>query len=238
MLLEARSERPCGRVDHLKTPIKKGGANRFLIWVSVAFLGACALPAALNTEAPPSAASPTPQSQANGAEVPLETAAIQHHVDISGCWRPVGSDPAYADGSSFTIFSIADNTFVMGKTARTSFVVTEDLRFIEGNRDPQKPFFPPGYIHSTGSVSPDGLAISRKLVGDPNAREYRRCENVLEALPGMRQPVTAPEPTADPFATPSPEGTIAPLIPRSSLVTPEPTPSVAPSPQASATPQP
>lgn len=238
MLLEARSERPCGRVDHLKAHLGKMGKNQLLIWGSVGLLGACALPAALNPEVSPAPAPATQQAQTRETDAPLASAAIQHHVDISGCWRPVGSDPNYADGSSFTIFSIANNTFVIGKTARTSFVVTEDLRFIEGNRDPQKPFFPPGYIHSTGSVSADGLAISRKLVGDSNAREYRRCENVLEALPGMRQPVTAPEPTADPFATPSPEGTIAPLIPRSPLVTPEPTPSVAPSPQASATPQP
>lgn len=223
-------------MDHLKIQKRKTWKNHLLIWGSVGLLGACTLPQELSALAPTSPEATT-QALANGSESTLEAVSLQHYVDISGCWRPVGADHLYSDGPSFTIFSIANNTFVMGKTARTSFVVTEDLRFIEGNRDPQKPFFPPGYIHSTGSISADGLAISRKLVGESNTKEYRRCDNVLQSLPGMRQPVTAPEPTADPFATPSPEGTIAPLIPRSPLVTPEPTPSTAPSPQASASPQ-
>lgn len=219
-------------MDHLKHALLWGG-----VWV----LSACALPPELNQlSSPPETGSPAEASAAQaGTEPQADVAAIQHHVDISGCWRPVGSSLVYSDGAAFTIFAIANNTFVMGKTARTSFVVSEDLHFIEGNRDPEKPFFPPGYIHSTGTVSDDGLAISRKVVGQSGAKEYRRCEHVLEALPGMRTPVTAPEPTPDPLATPSPEGTIAPLIPRTPQVTPEPEPaSSSPSPQASASPQP
>lgn len=222
MLLEARSERSRGRVDHLK---------RALLWGGVWLLSACTLPPELTQLSAPSEAPPA----SNSATAQADVASIQHYVDISGCWRPVGATQIHADGASFTIFAIASNTFVMGKAARTSIVVSEDLRFMEGNRDPDKPFFPPGYIHSTGSVSADNLAISRTLVGQSGAKEYRRCENVQEALPGMRTPVTAPEPTADPLATPSPEGTIAPLIPRTPLVTPEPAPSA--SPQASVSPQ-
>ncbi len=139
---------------------------------------------------------------------PDETARISHFVDISGCWRPViGTDSNFSNGAAFTIFTIDSNTFIFNKRARTSFVVRPDLRFTEGNRDPEKPFFPPGYIHSTGTVSADGNTISRRLEGQSGSVTYRRCAQVIQAPPGTRDPVTAPTPSS----TPEPEETRAPL---------------------------
>lgn len=151
---------------------------------------------------------------------------IQHYVDISGCWRPVGPNLVYSDGASFTIFAIASNTFVLGKDAHTSYVVSENLSFVEGNRDPDKPFYPPGYVHSTGVISEDGLAITRNLVGQSGSKEYRRCANVQQAPPGLRNPDNNPDETEEtPEGTPIPRETIAPLISR---LNPTPTPSQAP----------
>lgn len=231
------------------------------ILVAVAVLSACeSLPEGLSQSAAPVASSEAPgpddasaaeQSAAKQeafAEVNTTSDAleIKHFVDISGCWRPVGASLVYSDGASFTIFAIANNTFIIGKDARTSFVVRENLGFVEGNRDAEKPFYPPGYIHSTGAVSKDGMAISRSFPGQPGAKEYRRCANVQQAPPGLRVPIdpnSSEETPGSPGATPSPQGTIAPLISRlnpspSPAQTPpppvQPEPSLEPTPEASA----
>lgn len=224
------------------------------VWV-VGLLTACALPpelAQLSGTPEPSAAVKAAAGQDSAATTAEEALAqIEHYVDISGCWRPVGASEVYSDGAPFTIFAIASNTFIINKDARTSFVVREDLSFVEGNRDPDKPFFPPGYIHSTGTISADGLAISRNVLGQSGTKEYRRCANVLQAPPDLRDPVSSESP--NPEGTPSPEGTIAPLIPTptatpeaaasdvptpatsaSPIITPSPTPSVSPTPETAA----
>lgn len=187
------------------------------VLISGAALSSCdSLPEGFGPSASAVSAADAAKASASDEET---TPALKHIVDISGCWRPVGESLVYSDGGSFTIFAIANNMFIMGKNARTRFEIKEDFRFTEGNRDPQKPFFPPGYVHSTGIVSEDGLAISRSLVGQSGTKEYRRCANVVQAPPGLRQPVQAVDPnkkpeTDEPGATPSPEGTIAPLMSR------------------------
>jgi hypothetical protein len=229
----------------LKTQWLSFGAS---IFISVASLSACeSLPEALGQSTPVVASSGVASSVvATEQETPADALAvnqaleIKHFVDISGCWRPVGASLVYSDGAPFTIFAIANNTFIIGKDAHTSLVVSENFGFVEGNRDPDKPYFPPGYIHSTGTVSKDGGAISRNLVGQSGSKEYRRCANVQQAPPELRNPDAAPD--ADPSnetpvsggsigATPSPKGTIAPLISR---LNPSPSPSpVQASPEAS-----
>lgn len=178
-------------------------------------LSACeSLPGGLDQSEATLSASATVDAAASEAQAVSATLAIQHIVDISGCWRPVGSSLVYSDGASFTIFAIANNMFIIGKDAHTRFVVSENFSFIEENRDPDKPYYPPGYVHSTGAVSKDGLAISRKIVGQSGSKEYRRCANVQQAPPELRNPDNTVDPNVaedNSGATPSPKGTIAPL---------------------------
>lgn len=113
---------------------------------------------------------------------------------------------------------------------RTKLVFRADRSFREVNYDDKKPFFPPGYIHSTGSISPDGNTINRVIEGSP-PQTLRRCE-----LVGERVFIPVIEPTLKPpltggSATPIPEATFAPLRPGQTPSRPSPLPSSSPPPE-------
>lgn len=199
---------------------------------------------------------PTPPaasvSDLNAAEAPL-AAGIP---DIAGCWRPTQADGIFSTGPAFYFFRIEPDAFVLGKDAKTKFVVDALGNLNEFNRDPDKPFYPPGFVISSGSVNPENTAIARRFPGDSTQRIYRRCQ-LVQSAPPSAPVVFESQPTTGESATPVP--TLAPLIPKESQPAspiaielpapapsaisppapiPEPTPTPRATPVPTATPQP
>ncbi|MEZ0370811.1 MAG: hypothetical protein ACAI44_17095 [Candidatus Sericytochromatia bacterium] len=188
---------------------------------------------------------PTDPAQVSPARVTAKATAnplppvAEGLIDISGCWRPVGSDGNTASGGSFTFNRVAANAWVFSSSSRTKLVFKPDRSFTEGNFDEEKPFFPKGYIHSTGTVSEDGNAISRIVGGQETKPQLlRRCNLVNE-----RQPVPFSSKTPAPDASPVPGTSSNPLIlpeespsPQPSPLKPTAVPSATPSANLSTTP--
>ncbi len=178
-------------------------------------------------------------------------------IDIAGCWRPSRADGLFSTGPAFYFFRIEPNAFVLGKDAKTKFVVDRIGNLSEINRDPEKPFFPPGFVISSGTVNAENTAIGRSFPGDSKQRTYRRCQLVQSAppeapvifdgvRPGSESPTPVPtvtplqinppqSPQAAPVADP-PEPTPSAISPPAPI--PEPTPTPRPTPAPTATPQP
>lgn len=150
-------------------------------------------------------------------------------IDVSGCWRPVGANNVAA-GSPFELRRVSPDGFVFAtQPTRTKLVFNASRGFEEVNFDEAKPFFPKGYHHSTGTVSPDGSTIGRSFAGGgTQPHVYRRCNQVIE------RPVSIPDTPLEPQPSlePTPEPTRTPLLLPPTPQTPRP-PVSQPSPEAS-----
>lgn len=212
----------------------------------LALAGACEVNTSTHSPAPPAV------SGLSSAEAPLAPGV----PDIAGCWRPTQADGVFSTGPAFYFFRIEPNAFILGKDAKTKFLVNQQGLLSEINRDPEKPFFPPNFVVSSGSVNPENTAIERRFPGDSRPRIYRRCQFV-QSVPPHAPVIFDGEPQGTESATPTP--TLAPLILKSSTpVTakppasappaidpapipqpiPQPTPSPRATPAPTATPQP
>lgn len=174
--------------------------------------------------------SPLEPTVSTAAASPVAAPAVAADLpDISGCWRPVGADGVFSQGAEFYIFIEAADAFVIGKDARTKLVVKADRSFNEVNRDEKKPFFPPGFVNSSGFISADLNTIERHFPNDNNPRVYRRCNLVKQELPASIP--AEGRPTATPSASEEPTPRITPLMPL------RPTPTAAPVASASPVPE-
>lgn len=184
---------------------------------------------------PAQPAGPEPAEASVAAELEVQAtpdpfAGIEPTIDVSGCWREVGNAGLSVNGAEFHLRKVAPNAFVfpVPNPPVTKLVFNQKNGFMEVNFDPEKPFFPKDYIHSTGAVNAENTVLERRLAADPSRpRTYRRCD-LTRDLP--RATPAPPGSEDDPEATPTPVQT--PLI-----LAPDPEPSATPEPAAPA-PQP
>ncbi|MGV3525269.1 MAG: hypothetical protein ACO1RX_13645 [Candidatus Sericytochromatia bacterium] len=223
-------------------------------WLACLWLGLAAC-----SGEPLTTAAPDPNLAAAGALSPGTTrtasddpasvalAASNDFFDVSGCWRPVGEDGAVASGAAFEFRRVGPNAFVFSaEPVRTKLVFAANRRFEEHNLDDSKPFFPVGYIHSTGVLSPDGNTLERKIEGSNLPQILRRCAVVSErpvVIPGEATPTPQAVVTLPPSAaTPPPVGPLAPgvgpLAPPVPQITPQPQATPLPTPVPTRTPVP
>lgn len=161
-------------------------------------------------------------------------------VDLSGCWRML-SGTGFGQGSEFSFYEVGHNSFIFAserRNPRTKLVFRGDLRFEEVNFDPLKPFFPPEYIHSSGTLSEDGDTLDRVFADGNNPHRYRRCELVPKAPPGvLPEPGSSLAPLPDQAPQPVPQ--VTPLLPPEASAAPDAEASIAPlQPDESASPDP
>lgn len=177
----------------------------------------------------PAATAPSPDSASPTSAPSTALAALaEGQIDVSGCWRPASAS-GNATGGSFTFNRVGPADYVFSTTPnRTKLVFKADRSFEEVNFDDKKPFFPKGYIHSSGSISEDGNTISRTISGDSQPQTLRRCELVGERV---FVPVTEPTRNPNPIQTPTPEATYAPLRPGETPTRPQPSPTSSPEPE-------
>jgi len=158
------------------------------------------------------------QLSAEAAQAEAEAALLAAYqpstVDVSGCWRPVGQDNVTSLGAEFSLHEVGYNAYLFSTSLtnpRTKLLFNETRSFEEVNFSEEKPFFPPGYLHSTGSVSADNNTIERRIIGDVSPHIYRRCHLVrnrdLTQIPGA--PAQAPQ--AEDAPQPIPQ--VTPLVP-------------------------
>jgi hypothetical protein len=184
----------------LKTP-----ALILLSLLSLIYISGCE-ETPLNPETSPNPANASTRSQASAAPTHVLPSLAPGIQDVSGCWRPVGADGVIASGASFELERVDADAWVFGnQPRRTKLRFDSEGRYNEINFDEAKPFFPAGYIHSRGLLSPDGNSLSRQLEGTDQTQSFKRCNLVQERPPAVL-PSDHPEPaasasaSADPFA--------------------------------------
>lgn len=196
--------------------------------------GLLVLAALIACEEAPPASTPAPEAivaaQASARPTPTPLPPLgEGIIDISGCWRPL-SEGGLASGAAFEFKRVSANAFVFtNQPTRTKLVFTPGGNFDEVNFDEARPFFPKGYVHSSGTVSEDGNSIERNLIGTTNTQQFRRCASVGE-VPWI------PPGQGNPRPTPTPSSSLSPIfLPQSPK--PGPTPMPAGEPEPSATPE-
>jgi len=210
-----------------------------------------AMASACEETSPPT--SPAVPSASVSALVEADAPLAEGIPDISGCWRPTRADGILSSGPAFYFYRIESNAFILGKDARTKYLVDRQGNLAEINRDPDKPFYPPGLVISTGSVNTENTAIERRFPGDSSLRIYRRCQLVQSAPPDAPvifesqrpgQETATPVPTITPLQV-NPSNNAPPPIavdPQGPTAEPTPpaisTPAPTPEPTATATPRP
>lgn len=157
------------------------------------------------------------------SEIPIETGADlltqAYHpstIDLSGCWRLL-TNSGLGRGSSFSFYEVGHNSFIFAsetRNPRTKLVFRDQHHFEEVNFDPLKPFFPPEYIHSSGTLSGDGNSLERVFADGNHPHRYRRCHLVRELAPGQLPDIAPPLPPF-PDQAPQPVPQITPLMPPS-----------------------